>query len=124
MPVTPAQALKLAVKLRPDIGPEQGVLLLWIEEHREGWADLEEEDIKSRMLAKLAGLGELLLKLRLGVALQRTGQICTRRTALPQPLREAAQRLPCHKGSCIGCFSVACKLRGRLAGAACTSEAA
>ena len=64
--------LKLALKLRPEIGPEQGVLLVWIEEHREGWPDLEEEDVKSRRLALLVGFGELPPKLCIGGGLQLT----------------------------------------------------
>ena len=57
MPVTPAQAVKLALELRPEVGPEQEMLLNWAPQHREGWPDCEEANIQSMMLAKL---GELL----------------------------------------------------------------
>ena len=42
MPVTPDQAMQLAIELKPDAGHEQAMLLLWVEEHPEGWLPLEE----------------------------------------------------------------------------------
>ena len=71
------------------------MLLHWVDQHKEGWPDRAEANIKSMMLALLVGFGELPPKLCMGAELQLTGQIYARRTALRQPLREAAQRLPC-----------------------------
>ena len=71
-------------------------------DYREGWPDLEEEDVEHMMQATLAGLGELPPHVCLGVELQLTEQTCTRSAGLPP----------------------ASKLRCSLAGAACTSRAA
>ena len=101
MPATPAQARKLALKLRPERGPERGVLMDLIDAHRGGWPDLEEEDVEHMMQATLAGLGELPPNLWFGVE-----------TPAVLPCLSGGVRLlgNCpvrHKGSCIGCISVA-----------------
>ena len=63
MPVTPAQARELALKLRAETGPEQEMLLRLVDRYCDGWPDLKEEDVENILLAELAGLGELPLEL-------------------------------------------------------------
>ena len=65
MPVTIAQAYQLAVKLKPEGGPEQGALLYWIDKHSRvmpaGWSNLEEEQVKSMLQFVSAKSGEQIL---------------------------------------------------------------
>ena len=103
--------------LRPKVGPEQRMLLKWVEENSDVCLYLWEEQVKNMMLALLAGPGELPPSLWFG----------PEHPAVLPCLSGGVRRLGnCpvrHKGGCIGCISVAFKLRGRLAGAACITKA-